>query len=62
MVKKGNGSHHCALNRSKRCAFCEIDFNREENEDDLKKKFMNSFELLEGIAVYFTFLFCFVLI
>ena len=45
--KKRNDNHFCALKSSKRCGFCEIGFFDEEN-DDVKAKYMKSLDLFEG--------------
>ena len=46
--KKRNGNHFCAQKKSNRCAFCEIGF--EDDEKDLEIKFAKSFELFEGMT------------
>jgi hypothetical protein len=46
--EKKNEDHSCAVRREKICAFCEIGYNNNENVD-LKLKFMKSLELFEGI-------------
>ena len=49
--RKRINDHFCALKTSKRCAFCEIDFNKDES-DDSKLKLTKSFELFEGIVAH----------
>ena len=48
---KRNEKHVCALKHSKRCAFCEIGFNDDE-DDDVKAKVFKSLDLFEGISSF----------